>query len=124
MMKSLFEQNGGTYRQENDYRIPNLTLPDEPEYEIGVWGRRRHEYLKNHRKGLFTILLTSGELNEHLHEIDISAHERKETIVTQMMKAQGITEKLKAKSQMKWIGLVNNIRASADEIIYKELIYS
>ncbi len=122
-MKSLFEQNGGTYRMDGDYRIPNLSLPDEVEYEIGVWGQRRLNYLKAHRKGLYTVLLTSGKLNEHLHEIDVAAHERRELIVSQMMAEQGVTEKQKARSQMEWVGKVNNIRAYADEIIRSELIY-
>ena len=81
MMKSLFEQNGGTYRREGDYFVPNLTLPEEPEYEIGIWGRRRLDYLKKHKRILYVHLLTSGELHEHLHEIDTSAYERREMIV-------------------------------------------
>ena len=93
-MKSLFEQNGGTYRTVGDYQIPNLALQDEPEYHIGIWGQRRRDYLKKHRKGFYTNLLTSGKLSEHLHEIDVSARERHEPIVKQMMKAQGATEQL------------------------------
>ncbi len=123
MMKSFFEQNGGTYHFEGDYRIPNLTLPDEPEHEIGVWGQRRLNYLKQHRKGLYAVLLTSGKLNEHLREIDVAAHERLEVIVRQMMEAQGVTEQLKAEKQMEWVGMVNCIRFQAEEIIRNELIY-
>ena len=123
MMKSLFEQNGGTYRQVNGYRIPNLTLPDEPESHIGVWGQRRLTYLKKHRRILYINLLTSGKLTEHLREIDTTAYERYERIIRQMAKAQGVTEQLKAENQMLWIGKMNNIRACADEIILNELIY-
>ena len=65
-MKSLFEQNGGTFSVVGDYRIPNLTLPDEPEYHLGIWGRRRLDYLKKHQRVLFVDLLTSGKLDEHL----------------------------------------------------------
>ena len=123
-MKSIFEQNGGTYRREGDYFVPNLTVPEEPEYEIGIWGRRRLDYLKKHRRVFYINLLTSGKLAEHLHEIDVAAYERRELIIKQMMQAQGVTEELKAKAQMLWVGKVNNIRNCAEEIIRNELIYS
>ena len=123
MKKSLFEQNGGTYRWEGDFRIPNLTLPDEPEYHIGIWGQRRLDYLKKHKRAFYATLLMSGKLNEHLHEIDVSAFERWELIIKQMMKAQGVTEQMKADDALRWVGRVNNIRACADEIIRGELIY-
>lgn len=122
-MKSFFEQNGGTYRIEGDYLIPNLTLPDEPEYEIGIWGLRRLDYLKKHRRILYINLLTSGEMPKHLHETDIAAFERHELIVKQMMESQGVTEQLKAENQLLLVGKVNNIRACVDEIIRNELIY-
>jgi len=123
-MKSLFEQNGGTYRMVDGYRIPNLTLPNEPEYHIGIWGQRRLDYLKKHRKSLYSVLLTSGKLTEHLREIDETAFERRELIIKQMEEAQGVTEKFKAEDCMKWVGMVNNICACADVIIRNELIYS
>ena len=123
MMKSLFEQNGGCYTVVNGYQIPNITLPDEPEYHIGIWGRRRLDYLKKHRYVLHVNLLTSGKLAEHLHEIDEAAFERRRLIIKQMMDAQGVTEQLKTENQMLWVGKVNNIRACADEIIRNELIY-
>jgi ribosomal protein S6 len=127
MSKSFFEQNGGTYSEVNGYRIPNLTLPDDglgEEVHIGIWGQRRLDYLKKHRKGFYTTLLTNGKLRTHLHEIDVTANERWELIIKQMMKAQGITEQLKAEDGMKWVGMVNNIRACADEVIRSELIYN
>lgn len=123
-MKTLFEQQGGTYRTVGDYQIPNLTLPDEPEYHIGIWGQRRLDYLKKRKRILYVNLLTSGKLNEHLHEIDVSAFERHELIVKQIMAVQGVTEQLKADDMMKWVGMVNNIRNCADEIIRNELIYN
>lgn len=122
-MKTLFEQQGGTYRTVGDYQIPNLTLPDEPEYHIGIWGQRRLDHLKKHKRIFYATLLTSGKLNMHLHEIDETAFERHELIVKQMMTAQGITEQLKADDMMKWVGMVNNIRSYADEVIRNELIY-
>lgn len=106
-----------------DYRIPNLILPEEPGYTIGIWGQRRLDYLKKHKRGLYTNLLTSGKLNSHLHEVDETAFKWHELIVKQMMAAQGITEQLKANDMMKWVGMVNNIRNCADEIVRNELIY-
>ena len=122
-MKSLFEQQGGTYRMVDGYRIPNLTLPEEPEYHIGIWGLRRLDYLKNHRKGFYAVLCRQGKLAEHLHEIDETAFERRELMIRQMKEAQGVTEQLKATDCMKWIGMTTNICACADEIIRNELIY-
>jgi len=113
-----------TYTEVNGYLIPDLALPDEPEYEIGIWGQRRFDYLKQHKSVLFTTLLTSGKLHEHIHEIDIAANERKELIVKQMMEAQDVTEQIKADDMMLWLGKANNIYACADEIIRAELIYA
>jgi hypothetical protein len=97
-MKSLYEQNGGTYTAANGYRVPNLTLPDdEPESPFGKWGRQRLDYIKRHRRVLYINLLTSGKLAEHLREIDTAAYEQHDTIVRQMAEAQGVTEQLKAK---------------------------
>jgi hypothetical protein len=122
-MKSLFEQSGGTYSVAGDYRVPNLIVPDEPEHQIDVWGRRRLAYLKTHRRVLYVNLLTSGRLAEHIREVDEAAYERWETIVWHMAEAQSVTERLKAENQMLWVGKMNNIRACADEIIRNELIY-
>jgi len=122
-MRSLFEQNGGTYSVVSDYRIPNLTLSDEPECHIGLWGKRRLDYLRGHRRVLYINLLTSGKLIGHLCEIDETAFERKERIAKQMMEAQGVTEQLKAEDAMLWVGMVNNIHACANEIIRNKLIY-
>ena len=77
-MKSLFEENSGTYRKEGDYYLPNLALPDEPEHPIGIWGQRRLDYLKKHRRVLYLNLITSGQLAQHLHEVDAGAHELRE----------------------------------------------
>ncbi len=122
-MKSQFEQNGGTYRDVNGYRIPNLTAPDESAHLIGIWGQRRLNYLKYHKRVLYINLLTSGKLKAHLHEIDEAARERREIIIKQMTMAQGVTEQLKAENQLIWVGKVGNIYACADEFIRNELIY-
>jgi len=106
------------------YRIPNLILPDEPEYDIGRFGRMRRRYLKNHSKVLFINLLTSGKLNEHLYEIDQAANDRFWLITKQMAEVEGVTEDLKAQNQMEWVGKMNCIRDRAEEIIREELIYA
>jgi len=123
-MKSLFERNGGTYTAIGDYLLPNLTMPTEIEYELGIWGQMRLNYLKKHKRILYTNLLMSGKLNEHLHEIDISALDRFKTIIRQMAEKQGVTEVLKAYDMMNWIGKMSNIQACAREIVLKELIYN
>jgi len=113
-----------TYTEVNDYLLPDLTLPDEPEYEIGRFGLMRRHYLKNHRKILFTNLLTSGKLNEHLYEIDQAANDRFRLITNQMAKAEGVTEQLKAENQMLWVQKMNNIRNRVEEIIKSDLIFA
>jgi hypothetical protein len=113
-----------TYTEVNGYLIPDLILPDEPEYEIGRFGLMRRSYLKKHQKALYTKLLTSGKLHKHLYETDQAANDRFWTITNQMAKAEGVTEQLKAEQQFKWIGLMNNIRNRAEEIILAELIYA
>ena len=122
-MKSLFEEMGGTYRQEGDYLIPNLALPDEPEYQIGKYGRMRRSYLKEHRPILYTNLLTSGTLHRHLAEIDQACNERMAIIVSDMARQEDVTEALKAADQMEWVRRMNNIHSRAEEIVLTELVY-
>ena len=122
-MKSLFEEMGGTYRQEGDYLIPNLSLPDESEYQIGKYGCMRRSYLKDHRPVLYANLLTSGTLHRHLAEIDQSCNERMEIIVSAMAKQEDVTETLKASAQMEWVRHMNSIRSLAEEIVLTELVY-
>ena len=123
MEKSLFEQMGGTYSQVGDYLLPNITLPEQEEKPIGVWGQRRLRYLKQHRKVLYYNLLTSGKLNEHLADINEQAEDMFSRLVTQMAEREGVTEKLKAENQMEWVGRMNNIRNQVTEIINADLIY-
>lgn len=123
-MKSLFEEMGGTYRQEGDYLIPNLTLPDTGNYQIGKYGRMRRTYLKEHRKVLYANLVTAGTLFKHLAEIDQSCNERMEIIVSAMAKQEGVTEALKAIDQMEWVRRMNSIRSCAEEIVLIELVYA
>ena len=121
-MKSLYEELGGTYRQVGDYLIPDIELP-ERNYEIGKYGRMRHRHLKEHRKIQYTTMILDGTLYDHLEEVDRSCNERMETIVAAMKKQQGITEELKARDQLAWVGAMNNIRYTAEEIICTEVIY-
>ena len=122
-MKSLFDQMGGTYHQEGDYLIPNLYLPDEPDYQIGKYGRMRRSYLKAHRPVLYANYLTSGTLHRHLAEIDQACNERMEIIVSAMVKQEGVTEALKVADQMEWVRRMNSIRSRAEEIVLTELVY-
>ena len=123
-MKSLFEQMGGTYREENGYLIPDLGLPDEEQHMIGIWGQRHRRYLRENRKVLYADLLTSGKLNSYLADIDRQAEEMFSRLVKQMADAEGITEKLKADDMMSWVGRMNGIRSRAAEIVNAELIFA
>ena len=122
-MKSIFEEMGGTYRQVGDYFIPNLTLPDTGNHQIGKYGRLRRSYLKEHRPVLYANYLTSGTLHRHLAEIDQACNERMEIIVSAMAKQDGATETLKATDQMEWVRRMNSIRSRAEEIVLTELVY-
>ena len=122
-MKSLFEEMGGIYRQVGDYFIPNLILPDDSDYQIGKYGRLRRNYLKEHRKILYTNYVVEGTLFKHLSEIDQACNERMEIIVSAMAKQEDVTETLKASAQMEWVRHMNSIRSLAEEIVLTELVY-
>ena len=121
MRKSTFEQMGGTYRQVGDYLLPNLTVSES--VPVGVWGQRRRWYFREHRKALYNALLLSGELDSHLADIDQQAEDMFSQLVRQMATQEDITEKLKADSQMEWVGRMNNIRERVTEIVNVDLIY-
>ncbi len=123
-MASLFEEMGGTYRQEGDYLIPNLALPEEDAPRFGKYGRKRLSFLREHKKAYYTGLLLDGKLMAHLNEIDKAATSRMELLTKQMAASQGITEALKAQDQLAWVGAMNNIRSAAEEMINAELIYA
>ena len=122
-MKTLFEQHGGTYTIQGDYRLPNLTVEETDSRPIGVWGQRRLHYLKHHRKVLYYNLLTSGKLHFHLADIEEQAQELFNRLTTNLSAKEGITEQLKLTDQMKWIQKINNICGRVNEIIMKEIIY-
>ena len=124
IIKSIFEEMGGTYRQEGDYLIPNLVLPDTSDYKIGKYGRMRRSYLKEHRPSLYSTLVLDGILFKHLAEIDQACNERMETIISAMVKQEGVTEALKAADQMEWVRRKNSIHNRAEEIVLSELVYA
>ena len=122
-MKSIFEQQGGIYTMQGDYRLPNLLPPAEEERPIGVWGQRRLNYLKHHRKVLYYNLLTSGKLHSHLTDIEEQAQELFSQLVKEHAEKEGITEHLKATDQMKWAQRMNSIRERVIRIINTEVMY-
>ena len=111
-----------SYTKIGDYYLPNITLPPEAG-DIGIWGRRRKEFLRKHRPILFNELLLTRELSKYLVQVNQEAIEHLESLVEDMKTAQGITEDLKARDPMAWVGAINNIRACAEEIIYAEPVY-
>ncbi len=123
-MKKQFydEKNGMSYTLHGDYYLPDLVLrEEEPTY--GKYGMLRKQFLKEHRSARYQYLLLIGKLNEHLNQTDQEAREQVETLMEQMTEKQGVTEELKAQDQMKWVRLMNNIKASAEEIILKNTVY-
>lgn len=123
-MKTLFEQMGGTYTIQGDYRLPNLTLPTEETRPIGVWGQRRLRYLKQHHKVLYYNLLTSGKLHSHLADVEEEAQILFSRLVKECTEKEGVTEQLKATDQMAWVRMMNNIRSRVIEVVSKGLVYT
>ena len=119
-MKSLYEQLGGTYHREGDYLIPDLVPPPAP--RIGIWGERRRQYLRKNREPIYTAMLLSGKLNAHLEEVNRHAEEMLFQLVDQIAQVEGVTEQLKATNQMAWVGVMNDIRIRAEEVVYAEPI--
>ena len=111
------------YTKINGINYPNLALPEQPKVKIGKYGQIRLNFLKKHRRGTYTTLLTEGRLNEHLHNIDEQAHEQMECYLTQAAERMGVTEKLKLSDPMRWVQMMNNIKSSTEEIVLKEIVY-
>lgn len=122
-MKSLFEQNGGTYTMQGDYRLPDVSLPPEEERPIGVWGQRRLNYLKHYRKVLYYNLLTSGKLHSHLADTEEQAQQLFLWLVKEYAEKEGVTEQLKVENPMEWVRQMNNIRNRAMEIVNAKIIF-
>ena len=120
-MEKYIEQNGITYELRGEQYYPLLELPEQK--EIGKYGRLHLEYLKAHRKGYHTTLLMDGTLNQRLCEIDLEAKTMLETIISRLAAERGIDENLKARDMLRWVAEMNNIKASAEEIVLREVVY-
>ena len=118
--KSIYEQLGGTYREENDNLVPDVELPEQK--PIGKYGKMHLDYLKQHRRGRYSALLGEGRLNAYLADVDEQAHEMLSSLTVELAKDQGIDEHLKATDQMRWVQMMNNVRSSAEEAVMLELI--
>jgi len=124
MEKHIYnEQTGISYTLQGDYYLPDLALSDEEEQSIGLWGQRHLRYIKQHRKVLYLNLLTSGKLNGYLADINKQAEDMLSRLVEQMAEREGVTEELKANSQMEWVARMNNIRSRATETVNHDIIY-
>lgn len=121
-MKSLFEEMGGTYHQEGNYFLPDLSLPETA--PVGIWGQRRRHYLTTQHRPLYNALLLGGKLNDHLIAVDTQAEAMFFQLVKQLAEQEGITEQFKAENQMEWVGRMNNIRNQVEGIIYNGFIYT
>ena len=120
--KNMIE-NGITYNLGNDgIYYPDLEIPKGTNYNIGKFGRMRAKFLKENRHSEYMKLMLSGELNQYLHEFEEECNDMMERIVEQMMVKEGVTEALKAKEQMKWVGMVNGIRSRAEEVVVREVV--
>ena len=122
-MNTFFEQIGGTYAEKDGYLYPNIAIPEEDMQPIGKYGRMRKRYLKEHRPVLYSQLIVSGKLFSHLREIDSTCSARMELLISQMAKAENVTESLKAENQLEWVARMNGIQNRAEETILEELIY-
>ena len=119
---NLYEKLGGTYCEKNGHLIPDIALPEQTDYQIGKYGRMHLDYIKNHRRGRYTTLLTEGKLNVRLHEIDLEANEMLESIIAHLAAERGIDEDLKARDMLRWVAEMNNVKASAEEIVLREVV--
>ena len=120
-MQTDFKAMGGTYTQVGDYLLPDVEAPESP--QIGIWGQQRLQYLRTHKRVLYTTMLMSDTLKAHLEEVDKSADEMFEQLTMQLKTQEGITEELKANNQLEWVQRMNSIRNRAAEVVFKELIY-
>ena len=116
-------KNEITYTEHNGLYYPDLALPEQTNHPLGKYANLRLDFMKKHRRGTFTTLLTEGRLNEHLHAIDIQAHNLVDDIIPRLEQERGVDEVLKAHNALQWAAEMNNIRASAEEIVLQEVIY-
>ena len=123
MMKDKIIQNGIEYERRGEQYYPLLDLGEQTSYEIGKYGNLHLDFIKKHRRGTYTTLFTENRLNEHLHKIDLQAHEQLDLLTAQMAEKMDVTEELKASDPMRWVRLMNNIKSLAEEIVLKEVVY-
>lgn len=124
MKKHIYDENNGlSYTLHGDYYLPDLVLPEEEPGTYWKYGMLRRTFLKENKKGMYSLLLTQGKLVEHLNQVDQEAKDKIELLVQKMAELQGMTEKLKEENQMLWVGMMNNINNAAEEIVLKELVY-
>ena len=123
MMKDKIIQNGLEYERRGEQYYPLLDLGEQTSYEIGKYGNLHLDFIKKHRCGTYTTLFTENRLNEHLHNINLQAHEQIYLLTAQMAEKMDVTEELKASDPMRWVRLLNNIKALAEEIVLKEVVY-
>ena len=119
---NLYEKLGGTYREKDGHLIPDIALSEQTDYQIGKYGLMHLDYIKNHCRGRYTTLLTEGKLNTRLHEIDLEANEMLETIIPRLATERGIDENLKARDMLRWVAEMNKVKASAEEIVLREVV--
>ncbi|MBR2926519.1 MAG: TnpV protein [Clostridia bacterium] len=122
-MEKYITQNGIKYELRGEQYYPMLEIAEQKEHKIGKYGLLHCDYIKQHKRGSYTTLLTDGRLNSYLHEIDVQANEMVEAIVANLARERGIEEELKASDAIKWVAEMNNIKASAEEIVLREVIY-
>ena len=122
-MEKYITKNGIKYELRGEQYYPMLEIAEQTHYEIGKYGHLYLDFIKKHRRGTYTTLLTEESLNEHLHNIDEQAHEQIDLHIALMAKQMEITEELKASDPIRWVQMMNNIKASAEEIVLKEVIY-
>ena len=122
-MTTIFEKNGGTYRNENGILIPNLKAP-ETNKEMGKYGSLHKKFIKQNYRAFYSTLIIKGTLFDYLEKVDLKAKNELNRLIRDMAERQGVNEELKAKDQMAWVGAMNNIRHSAEEIIYSEIVYA
>lgn len=122
--KHIIGENGISYTLgEDGLYYPDLQLPEGTHYEIGRYGRMRAEYLKEYHRALYLELLMDGNLNEYLHQTDEECYQMMERLVEQMKAKHGVTEQLKSENQMQWVGMMNNIRQCAEEVVLRDIVY-
>ena len=122
-MEKYITQNGIKYELKGEQYYPMLEITERKEHKIGKYGLLHRDYIKQHKRGTYTTLLTEDKLNVHLHEIDVQVNEMVETIVANLARERGIDEGLKASNALKWVAEMNNVKVSAEEIVLREVIY-